>query len=111
MRYLILALTCCWLGTVLAGCDATLREAAILAPATPRPTDPVQEPTDVTDANCLARLQLEAEEGATIGWRAISSKRKKSWNAPASRDRHPSGAIRESSTASNWIRPSLGSYN
>lgn len=47
MRRLILVLICCWFGTVLAGCDATLREAAILAPANPPPPDPVQEPTDV----------------------------------------------------------------
>ena len=47
MRRLILVLTCCWLGTVLAGCDATLRDAAIFAPANPAGADPVQEPTDV----------------------------------------------------------------
>jgi Flp pilus assembly protein TadD len=47
MRRLIPVLTCCWLATVLAGCDYTLREAAIFAPANPPPADPVQEPTDV----------------------------------------------------------------
>jgi Flp pilus assembly protein TadD len=40
-------LTCCWLATGLAGCDATLRDAAIVAPANPAGADPVQEPTDV----------------------------------------------------------------
>ena len=47
MRRLILVLTCCWLGTVLAGCNFTLRDAAIFAPANPAGADPVQEPTDV----------------------------------------------------------------
>ena len=47
MRRLILVLTCCWLGTVLAGCNFTLREAAIFAPVNPAGADPVQEPTDV----------------------------------------------------------------
>ena len=47
MRRLILALTCCWLATGLAGCDYTLREAAIVAPVDPPGGDPVQEPTDV----------------------------------------------------------------
>src|SRR5215471_11251298 len=47
MRRLILALTCCWLGIGLAGCDYTLREAAIVAPVDPPGGDPVQEPTDV----------------------------------------------------------------
>jgi Flp pilus assembly protein TadD len=47
MQRLILVLTCCWLGTLLAGCDFTLREAAIFAPVNPAPADPVQEPTDV----------------------------------------------------------------
>ena len=47
MRRLILVLACCWLGTVLAGCDLTLRDAAIVAPANPAGADPVQEPTDV----------------------------------------------------------------
>ena len=47
MRRLILVLTCCWLGTVLTGCDFTLREAAIFAPTNPAGADPVQEPTDV----------------------------------------------------------------
>ena len=47
MRRLILVLACCGLGTVLAGCDATLREAAISAPAETAGADPVQEPTDV----------------------------------------------------------------
>jgi len=40
-------LTCCWLGIGLAGCDHTLREAAIVAPVDPPGGDPVQEPTDV----------------------------------------------------------------
>jgi Flp pilus assembly protein TadD len=47
MRRLILVLTCCWLGTLLAGCDFTLRDAAVFAPVDPHPADPVQEPTDV----------------------------------------------------------------
>src|SRR5262245_36954553 len=47
MRRLILTLTCCWLGIGLAGCDYTLREAAIVAPVDPPGGDPVQEPTDV----------------------------------------------------------------
>ena len=47
MRRLILALTCCWLAIGLAGCDYTLREAAIVAPVDPPGGDPVQEPTDV----------------------------------------------------------------
>ena len=47
MRRFILALTCCWLGIGLAGCDYTLREAAIVAPVDPPGGDPVQEPTDV----------------------------------------------------------------
>src|SRR5215204_3513894 len=47
MRRLILVLGCCWLGTLLAGCDFTLREAAIFAPANPAGPNPVQEPTDV----------------------------------------------------------------
>jgi Flp pilus assembly protein TadD len=47
MRHLILMLTCCWLGTSLAACDYTLREAAIVAPVDPPGGDPVQEPTDV----------------------------------------------------------------
>ena len=47
MRRLILMLTCCFLGTVLAGCDYTIRDAAIFAPVDPSPVDPVQEPTDV----------------------------------------------------------------
>ena len=47
MRRFILVLTCCWLGTVLAACDYTLREAAIFTPVDPPGADPVQEPTDV----------------------------------------------------------------
>ena len=47
MRRLILVLGCCLLGSLLAGCDFTLREAAIFAPANPAGADPVQEPTDV----------------------------------------------------------------
>ena len=47
MRCLIPMLTCCVLATVLAGCDTTLRDAAIVAPAEPAGADPVQEPTDV----------------------------------------------------------------
>jgi len=35
------------LGLGLAGCDYTLREAAIVAPVDPPGADPVQEPTDV----------------------------------------------------------------
>jgi Flp pilus assembly protein TadD len=40
-------LTCCCLAIALAGCDYTLREAAIFAPVDPPGADPVQEPTDV----------------------------------------------------------------
>nr|WP_249129630.1 MULTISPECIES: tetratricopeptide repeat protein [Bradyrhizobium] len=40
-------LTCCLLGTGLAACDYTVREAAIVAPGDPPGVDPVQEPTDV----------------------------------------------------------------
>jgi tetratricopeptide (TPR) repeat protein len=47
LQGVFLALTCCWLGIGLAGCDITLRDAAIFAPADPPPADPVQEPTDV----------------------------------------------------------------
>jgi Flp pilus assembly protein TadD len=47
MRRFILVLSCCWLGSLLAGCDFTLREAAIFAPVNPAGADPVQEPTDV----------------------------------------------------------------
>jgi Flp pilus assembly protein TadD len=47
MRRLILMLTCCWLAMVLGGCDATLRDAAIVAPVDAGGPDPVQEPTDV----------------------------------------------------------------
>lgn len=47
MRRLLLALTCCWLATVLVACDYTTREAAIVAPVDPPGGDPVQEPTDV----------------------------------------------------------------
>ena len=47
MRRLILVLTCCWLGTFLAACDYTVREAAIATPVDPPGGDPVQEPTDV----------------------------------------------------------------
>src|SRR6476469_6954121 len=47
MRRLILMLTCCFLVTVLACCDATVREAAIVVPVDAGGPDPVQEPTDV----------------------------------------------------------------
>ncbi|MBR0975331.1 MULTISPECIES: tetratricopeptide repeat protein [unclassified Bradyrhizobium] len=47
MRRVILMLTCCLLGTGLAACDYTVREAAIVAPGDPPGVDPVQEPTDV----------------------------------------------------------------
>ena len=47
MQRLMLILACCGLGTLLAGCDFTLREAAISAPANTAGADPVQEPTDV----------------------------------------------------------------
>jgi Flp pilus assembly protein TadD len=47
MRRLIRVLTCCWLATILAGCDLTLRDAAIFTPTNPAPADPVQDPTDV----------------------------------------------------------------
>lgn len=47
IRRTVLVLTCCGLGTALAGCDQTLREAAIVAPVDPPGGDPVQEPTDV----------------------------------------------------------------
>ena len=47
MRRLILMLACCWLAAVLVGCDATVRQAAIVAPVDAGGPDPVQEPTDV----------------------------------------------------------------
>jgi len=47
MRRLILVLAYCCLGFVLAGCDYTLREAAIVTPVDAGGPDPVQEPTDV----------------------------------------------------------------
>lgn len=47
MRRIIFMLTCCWLATGLAGCETTLRDAAIVAPVEPPGGDPVQEPTDV----------------------------------------------------------------
>jgi len=47
MRRLILMLTCCLMALGLAGCDYTLREAAIFTPVDPPGADPVQEPTDV----------------------------------------------------------------
>ena len=47
MRRLFQVLTCCCLALGLAGCDYTLREAAIFAPVDPPAGDPVQEPTDV----------------------------------------------------------------
>lgn len=47
MRRFILVLTCCWLGTGLAACDYTVRQAAIVAPVDAGGPDPVQEPTDV----------------------------------------------------------------
>jgi Flp pilus assembly protein TadD len=47
MRHVTLLLTCILLAPSLAGCDYTLREAAIVAPGDPPGGDPVQEPTDV----------------------------------------------------------------
>src|SRR5437764_5048593 len=47
IRRTVLVLTCCGLGTALAACDYTLREAAIVAPVDPPGGDHVQEPTDV----------------------------------------------------------------
>src|SRR3954467_11407802 len=47
MRRLIPLLTCCWMGILLAGCDFTLRDAAVFPPANPAGPNPVQEPTDV----------------------------------------------------------------
>jgi Flp pilus assembly protein TadD len=47
MRRLIFVLTCCWLAIGLAGCNYTIREAAVEAPVNPPGEDPVQEPTDV----------------------------------------------------------------
>jgi Flp pilus assembly protein TadD len=47
MRGLFLVLVSCLSATVLTGCDHTLRDAAIVAPANPSGADPVQEPTDV----------------------------------------------------------------
>ncbi|MBR1179806.1 tetratricopeptide repeat protein [Bradyrhizobium sp. KB893862 SZCCT0404] len=47
MRRLILILAGCCLAIVLAGCETTLRDAAIVAPVEPAGGDPVQEPTDV----------------------------------------------------------------
>jgi len=43
-------------------------------------------------------------------WRARNSKRKKSWNAPASFSRHPCADIRARSTPSTTMRPLLGAY-
>jgi Tfp pilus assembly protein PilF len=45
VRRVILVLTC--LAAVLVGCDATVREAAVVAPVDAGGPDPVQEPTDV----------------------------------------------------------------
>lgn len=47
MRRFALILSCLWLGLGLAGCDYTVRQAAIVAPGDPPGADPVQEPTDV----------------------------------------------------------------
>lgn len=47
MRRLGLVLVCCWLALGLAGCDVSLRDAAIFAPTQPAGADPVIEPTDV----------------------------------------------------------------
>jgi Flp pilus assembly protein TadD len=47
MRRITLLLTCALLAPSLAGCEYTLREAAIVAPVDPPGGDPVQEPTDV----------------------------------------------------------------
>jgi len=47
MRRLTLLVTCCCLAAVLVGCDATVRQAAIVAPVDAGGPDPVQEPTDV----------------------------------------------------------------
>src|SRR6185312_2482446 len=47
MRRVFLVLSCCCLAIGLAGCENTLRDAAIVAPVDPAPADPVQEPTDV----------------------------------------------------------------
>ena len=47
MQRVFLVLTCCCLAIGLAGCENTLRDAAIVAPVDPAPADPVQEPTDV----------------------------------------------------------------
>ena len=43
-------------------------------------------------------------------WRARNSKRKKSWNAPARRDRHASAGMRASGVSSTRISPDAGSY-
>lgn len=47
MRRLALIFMCCCSAIVLAGCDATTRDAAIVAPVDAGGPDPVQEPTDV----------------------------------------------------------------
>ena len=47
MRRFILMLICCCSTIGLAGCENTLRDAAIVAPVDPAPADPIQEPTDV----------------------------------------------------------------
>lgn len=69
MRPLFLILTCCLLGTGLAGCDATLRDAAIFAPVEPAPADPVQEPTDVKyyPSDEPVRMGLEAFNRGNYG--------------------------------------------
>ena len=43
-------------------------------------------------------------------WRASSSKRKKSWNAPAIRSRHAAVGIVARSTPSTVMRPAVGRY-
>src|SRR5882724_7713556 len=47
MRRVLLALMCCIIATMVAGCETTLRDAAVVAPVAPAGPDPVQEPTDV----------------------------------------------------------------
>ena len=58
------------------------------------------------------RRIVEARDVADAdGWRAGSSKRKKSWNAPASRARQSSARMRASGAPSTRMRPAVGSYS
>ena len=47
MGRVFVVLLCCCFATLLAGCDLTVRDAAIATPVDPPGGDPLQEPTDV----------------------------------------------------------------